>query len=81
MLETNRDLRDVEIYVLEICMFLYVYPKSTFFILLRSLLVPVSVPLSQFRPSALAGPVRRTWVRDLRPEPSRVRSESADGAE
>ena len=44
-------------------------------------LVPVSVRLSQFRPSALAGPVRRTWVRVLTPEPSRVKSESADGAE
>ena len=41
----------------------------------------VSVRLSQFRPSALAGPVRRTWVRVLTPEPSRVKSESADGAE
>ena len=41
-------------------------------------IVPVSVPLSQFRPSALAGPVRRTWVRVLIPEPSRVKSESAD---
>ena len=41
---------------------------------------PVSVPLLQFRPSALAGPVRRTWVRVLTPEPSRVKSESADGS-
>ena len=32
-------------------------------------------------PSALAGPVRRTWVRVLTPEPSRVKSESADGAD
>ena len=43
--------------------------------------VPVSVRLSQFRPSALAGPVRRTWVRVLTPKPSRVKSEPADGAE
>ena len=43
-------------------------------------LVPVSVPLSQFRPSALAGPVRRTWVRVLTPEPSRVKSGTADGS-
>ena len=44
-------------------------------------IVPVSVTLLLIRSFALVGPVRRTWVRVLIAKPTRVKSESADGAE
>ena len=46
----------------------------------RAGLVPVIVPLSQFRPSVVARPVRRTLVRVVTAKPTRVKSGYADGA-